>query len=854
MKRAIALGALASILVASPASAQSVRAPYLQQGTPDAMTIAWRTAAATSSVVCVGASPDALTRRVEGAAGIDHAVRVDALAPGTTYYYAVSDACPPASPGSATQRFTTSPRTGTRTPFRMWVAGDSGTGGARQIAVFDSMLAATRDRAPDLFLHAGDMAYSTGTTSEFDTRFFEIYASLLERTPCWPTLGNHEGASSDSGTESGPYYEAYVLPVDGSAGGLPSGTEAYYAFDYANVHFVVLDSHDSSRVVGGPMLSWLESDLASTDQEWIVALWHHPPYTDGSHDSDTEGQLIDMRENALPILEAAGVDLVLTGHSHIYERSFLVHGAYDTPTTAAGHIVDPGDGRVDGDGAYRAIGDGALYVVAGHGGAGVSGTGAHPLMYSTELENGSCIVDVAGAALTLRNVRWDGVETDHVTLVKEDGIVVLAPVGGEVFLAGSTVDVTWTSTGTSGEVSVDYSLDDGRTWVSIADRIADDGHVAWTTPRMRTTRGRVRVTDAADPGVTAASPGTFELSAEAEVDAIPFGSVWAYWDDGTEPAATWTTELGTWASGPAQLGYGEGDEATVLADQDPNIATYYFRRGVTIDGEATSAHLRVLYDDGFAVFVNGTEVLSQNVGDGLAHDVYASATSADNALAEGDFDPSLLVSGENVIAVVVKQGGTTSSDLSFDLSLSVGVRVPLDPDPVDAGVSADAGAQQDGGSIVRDDAGTGGATGGCGCHAPSSDGAPLPLSIALVAIGLVLVRRRRPSWIALCVALTAVGCGEPPVPPATPAERARVQVTLYTTRWCPACAGARGWLRARGIPFDDRDVESSPAHAARLSTLNPARTVPTIEVDGRVLVGFVEEELRRAVDSAAHAR
>lgn len=114
----------------------------------------------------------------------------------------------------------------------------------------------------------------------------------------------------------------------------------------------------------------------------------------------------------------------------------------------------------------------------------------------------------------------------------------------------------------------------------------------------------------------------------------------------------------------------------------------------------------------------------------------------------------------------------------------------------------------------------------------------------------------RRSALALFVstALLALACGPPYVPPATPEQRARVHVTLYTTRWCPACAGARDWLRARGIPFEDRDVEASPAAAARLAALNPARTVPVVVVDGRVLVGFVEEELRRAVDMAAHAR
>lgn len=104
---------------------------------------------------------------------------------------------------------------------------------------------------------------------------------------------------------------------------------------------------------------------------------------------------------------------------------------------------------------------------------------------------------------------------------------------------------------------------------------------------------------------------------------------------------------------------------------------------------------------------------------------------------------------------------------------------------------------------------------------------------------------------ALLLLIALAGCATP-VPPATPAQRAQVRVTLYTTRWCPACARARSWLAARGIPFDDRDVEASPAAAARNRALNRAGTVPTIVVEGTVIVGFSEEALRTAVDTAAH--
>jgi hypothetical protein len=177
------------------------------------------------------------------------------------------------------------------------------------------------------------------------------------------------------------------------------------------------------------MLTWLAADLAATSQQWVLAFWHHPPYTKGTHDSDdpgdSGGRMVDMRENVVPILEAGGVDVVFLGHSHTYERSFLVDGAYDTPTTAPGHIVDGGDGAMASDGPYmKSAGlnarEGTVYVVAGHGGRPIGGAGTHPLMYFSEVAYGSCLVSVNHNVLRLRNVRDDGVISDRFTLIKGD--------------------------------------------------------------------------------------------------------------------------------------------------------------------------------------------------------------------------------------------------------------------------------------------------------------------------------------------------------------------------------------------------------------------------------------------------
>jgi hypothetical protein len=419
---------LTVVINEGPPAIALVRQPYLQTGTPTSMTVCWRTDTATDSRVRYGDGPVNLTETVtDGTLATDHFVEISGLTAGTTYFYDIGTTTAVLAGGDSDHYFITSPTAGTSTPFTAWIVGDSGTGGANQANVRNAMLTETVGDPPDIFIHVGDMAYDGGEDLEFTNNFYTPYATILNHTVCWPTLGNHEAANSDSPTQSGPYYEGYVLPTGGEAGGMNSGTEAYYSFDYANVHFICLDSHDTDRTPGQPMLNWLTLDLGATSQEWIVAFWHHPPYTKGSHDSDnvgdSGGRMRDMREDVLPILEAAGVDLVLAGHSHIYERSYLIDGAYDTPTTAAGHIVDMGDGKVGSNGPYfkpngLSGNKGAVYVVAGHGGQGVSGTGGHPVMYFDEVDNGSCLMTVDGNVMHLRNVRDDGVISDEFYLVK----------------------------------------------------------------------------------------------------------------------------------------------------------------------------------------------------------------------------------------------------------------------------------------------------------------------------------------------------------------------------------------------------------------------------------------------------
>ncbi len=409
--------------------ASVTRGPYLQRATPTSLVVRWRTDIATDSRVSYGDAPGNLTAFTDATAvTTEHEVEILGLLPDTTYFYAVGTTAEVLAGADSSTFFLTPPAAGTAKPTRIWVIGDSGSANANAENVRDTYVAYNGGQYTDLWLMLGDNAYEDGTDAEYQAAVFDTYPTILRQTPLWPTLGNHDGHTADSSTQTGPYYDVFTLPTGGEAGGFPSGTEAYYSFDYGNLHFIVLESHETDRSPGGAMMGWLAADVAATAADWVIAFWHHPPYSKGSHDSDVEGQLVDMRENAVPVLEGYGVDLVLTGHSHGYERSFLLDSHYGDSTTLTGAmILDGGDGRVGGDGAYEkatagpAPHEGAVYVVAGNASKTSPGTYDHPAMYYSVRQLGSLVLDVDGDVLDAVALDDNGGVIDSFTLVKGNG-------------------------------------------------------------------------------------------------------------------------------------------------------------------------------------------------------------------------------------------------------------------------------------------------------------------------------------------------------------------------------------------------------------------------------------------------
>ena len=430
---------LASLILAAPAlpaATTILRGPYLQSATPTSLVIRWRTDTTEGSFVRYGLAADALTETTKAfGIGTEHIVQLSELLPGRRYFYSVMGSAENKDGDGKVLRvpvyaFTTPPPTGPASPTRVWVLGDPGSKGSGQLAVRDAFHTFNANRAVDLWLMLGDNAYPDGTDADYQKALFEVYPETLRTSPLWPALGNHDGHSANSITQSGTYYDIFTLPTRGQAGGVASGTEAYYSFDYANIHFVCLDSHDSDRAPNGAMAQWLKADLAATTRDWIIAFFHHPPYSKGTHDSDREGRLVDMRQNFLPILEAGGVDVVLTGHSHVYERSFFVDGHYGKSADfdPALHVKQPGNGRAEGDGVYRkprgrAPHAGEVSVVSGSAGSAGSKTKPpaldHRAMCVSFNELGSVVLDIDGLRLDLTFINERAEKRDWFAIEKK---------------------------------------------------------------------------------------------------------------------------------------------------------------------------------------------------------------------------------------------------------------------------------------------------------------------------------------------------------------------------------------------------------------------------------------------------
>ncbi len=454
---------------------QLVKGPYLQVGTQNSMRVRWETNTPVNSQVTYGTNSLSLSSTVTVAGSVtSHNVLITGLIPFTKYYYSVGTSTSVIQQG-ADNYFVTSPVPGTPGNYRFWVTGDCGNQSTNQANVKNQYLAYTGTTTTHGWLLLGDNAYSSGTNSEYDNKFFNYYETdIMKKAVLWPAPGNHDYNNGSATATTVPYYSIFSTPTAAQAGGVASNNPAYYSYDYGNIHFISLDSYGT--VSGNKMYDtlgaqavWLKADLAANTKRWTVAYWHHPPYTMGSHNSDSEGDLANIRLRFIRILERNKVDLILVGHSHDYERSKLIKGHYGNEASfnATTHNLSTQSGIYDGTAnscpylkdSINAK-NGTVYVVSGSAGqlGGTQGSFPHNAMhYSNATNGGSLIMDIQNNRLDAKWLCADGVIRDKFTIFKDVNSVksyTVLPASNNAISASWPGNYVWSNAAISSSISV----------------------------------------------------------------------------------------------------------------------------------------------------------------------------------------------------------------------------------------------------------------------------------------------------------------------------------------------------------------------------------------------------------------
>jgi len=328
---------------------------------------------------------------------------------------------------------------------------------------------------PDFVMNCGDNVYESGTDDEYQRYFFPVYnadaagqrlgAPLLRSVPFYTVIANHDVQGKDEhgheiadfgrSPDALAYYTAMHLPLNGpdapthptptmgpqqrvdlfrACAGARFPRMANYSFDYGDAHFLCIDSNRYVDPNDAPLRTWIANDLSTTDATWTFVVFHHPPFNVG----DEHYSVQHMRVLA-PLFEAHGVDIVLSGHEHNYQRPRPIRF---TPA-GIGRSADVGgkDRRVPGafivdrgfDGVSNTRPDGVLYIVTGAGGKHLYDAGftdspsrwTHAdddhVEYVAKMitdRHSLSVFDVDGARLTMTQIDEAGDEIDRFVVTK----------------------------------------------------------------------------------------------------------------------------------------------------------------------------------------------------------------------------------------------------------------------------------------------------------------------------------------------------------------------------------------------------------------------------------------------------
>jgi chitodextrinase len=395
-----ALTATKSPKTLAPGAVKIVRGPYAVKVTATSAVISWWTNVAVAGSVTFTGRP-----AVSDAATMQHAVTVTGLTAGTRYSYTVSG-------GSVTATGSVRTAVPAGTPYTFAVIGDYGAGSspeqqnADRIAGYNSDFVQTV--GDNIYPSAGfpDPSFAT-QYSDLDGRFFKQFGRVLKTQAFFPANGNHEYYSSNQ------WWNAFPMP---------GSNNSWYSYNWGDAHILVLDSMQP-YTSGSPQYAFAQADLAgaaATSARWQIVVSPNPPYN--TTNSPTGGSS-GTRASLVPLFQSHGVDLVLSGDAHNYQRSKpLINGA---PVTSGG----------------------VTYVVSGGGGNGTNTlTSAMPSFQVTRAAVFESLkVEVSSTALKVTAIAAsDGSVVDTFTLGTPDTTAPSAPTNVGGTSTSTSVSLTWT--------------------------------------------------------------------------------------------------------------------------------------------------------------------------------------------------------------------------------------------------------------------------------------------------------------------------------------------------------------------------------------------------------------------------
>ena len=299
---------------------QFSRNPYLQNVLGDSAVVMWRTNLEQNSQVEFGQSMTETRRVTSQNLGMNHELTLKGLQAGEQYYYRVSS-------GSLTSEWTLFRAAKPASePFRFAMYGDNRTNFLRH----QEIVASITKEVPDFVLNSGDVINS-GLRPDWDTEYFDPLAELINSTPVYISIGNHENnsrnrppdtISPESDSSYAHYFKEYFAPPE-------KDHEYYFSFTYGNTFFIFIDNNLAGyperdfpdMTAGSAQYLWLEEQLQSTEAqaaEWLFVAGHIPIFS-----AVYPVDYYLNRDHLWPLFKKYDVDIYFSGHIHDYERAYV---------------------------------------------------------------------------------------------------------------------------------------------------------------------------------------------------------------------------------------------------------------------------------------------------------------------------------------------------------------------------------------------------------------------------------------------------------------------------------------------------------------------------------------------------